>query len=132
MLPLGCVTMLVHDVTDLSVTLFKLTIDVTHIAVQITFYVSMLVSWVYFRLWFFPVHVIWQLHYECYEDNLLCPNVNFSMLNMLFTFICGLFILHIFWFYLMVHGLVRRLTSKSGFKNTISLQGIENKVQQAD
>jgi hypothetical protein len=31
MLPMGCIVMLVHDVTDLGVTLFKLTIDVTHI-----------------------------------------------------------------------------------------------------
>jgi hypothetical protein len=33
MLPMGCIVMLVHDVTDLSVTLFKLTIDVTPIYV---------------------------------------------------------------------------------------------------
>jgi len=30
---MGSIVMLVHDVTDLTVTLFKLTVDITHIAV---------------------------------------------------------------------------------------------------
>ena len=96
------------------------------ISIQFTIYSSMLVSWVYFRLWFFPVHVIWHLHWECYEDN-ICQNVNYSMLNMLFAFICGLFLLHLFWFFLMVQGLFRRVTSKTGFKNSVSLTNSENK-----
>jgi ceramide synthetase len=67
MLPMGCVVMLVHDVTDLSVTLFKLTIDVTPIYVQGFTYCSMLVSWIYFRLWFFPRNIIYRLYAECYS-----------------------------------------------------------------
>lgn len=128
MLPLGCIVMLVHDATDLMVTLFKLTIDVTHISVQFIFYSSMLVSWVYFRLWFFPIHLIWGLHWECYEDN-ICQNVNYPMLNMLFAFICGLFLLHIFWFFLMVQGLFRRTASKTGFKDSVSLSNSENRSE---
>ena len=68
MLPIGSAVMILHDITDLAVTLFKLTIDVTPIFVQASVYLSLVVSWVYFRLWFFPFHVIWRLQEECYED----------------------------------------------------------------
>lgn len=56
MTSLGSIVMLVHDITDLTVTIFKLTIDITPIAIQTTSYVIMLVTWVYFRLWFFPFY----------------------------------------------------------------------------
>ena len=115
MTSLGCIVMLVHDVTDLAVTLFKLTIDITPIAIQAITYVQMLVSWVYFRLWFFPVHIIYHLYWECYGDGKVCANVNYSMLNMLLAFIGGLFCLHLFWFFLMVQGLLKRCRSKAGF-----------------
>jgi hypothetical protein len=88
----------------------------------------MIVSWVYFRLWFFPRNIIYRLYAECYSGQLYsCPNVNFSMLNMLFAFITGLFCLHIFWFYLMVSGLMRRVRSKSGFVNHISIGSSVNR-----
>jgi hypothetical protein len=119
--------MLIHDVTDLSVTLFKLTIDVTHIYIQGFIYGLMLVSWVYFRLWFFPRNIIYRLYAECYSGQYSCPNVNFSMLNMLFAFISGLLCLHIFWFYLMVQGLFRRCRSKKGFVNHVSISGSVNR-----
>ena len=93
--------MLVHDVTDLAVTIFKLTIDITPIYIQGASYGGMLIAWMYFRLWFFPVYLIYGLYWECYGDK-VCANVNYSMLNMLFAFICGLLCLHVFWFYLMV------------------------------
>lgn len=101
MTSLGSIVMLVHDVTDLTVTIFKLSIDITPIAIQATSYGIMLLSWVYFRLWFFPFYLIYHLYWECYGDN-VCSKVNYSMLNMLFAFICGLLCLHVFWFYLMV------------------------------
>jgi len=125
MLPMGSIVMLVHDITDLVVTMFKLTIDVTPIAVSVSIYFAMLVSWVYFRLWFFPRHLIYHLYEECYET--ACPNVNYSMLNMLFAFISGLLCLHVFWFYLMVQGFIRRCRSKKGFVNHVSISGSENR-----
>ena len=54
--------MLVHDITDLAVTMFKLTVDITPLFITLFFYFTMLVSWVYFRLWFFPVHIIWNAY----------------------------------------------------------------------
>ena len=127
MLPMGSIVMLVHDVTDLIVTLFKLTIDITPLFVQFSIYSSMLASWVYFRLWYFPVHLIYHLYWECYTEKFSNPRINFSMLNMLFAFIVGLACLHLFWFFLMVQGLVRRIRSKDGFKHAISLKSNANR-----
>ena len=55
----GAVTMLIHDVSDLAVTLFKLTVDITPVYVEMFFYFTMLGSWSYLRLWFFPVRIIY-------------------------------------------------------------------------
>ncbi len=87
----------------------------------------MIVSWIYFRLWYFPVHLIWGIHWECYEDGRVCPKVNLSMLSMLLLFTCALACLHVFWFYLMVMGLVRRFKSKAGFSQEISLKSSVNR-----
>lgn len=86
----------------------------------------MLASWIYFRLWFFPVHIIYHLYWECYGDK-VCPKINYSMLNMLFAFICGLVCLHAFWFFLMVQGLARRFKSKKGFAQAVSLKSSVNR-----
>ena len=48
------------------------------------------------------------------------------MLNMLYAFVVGLTCLHVFWFYLMVKGIVKRL-SKKDYKNDVSLQNNENR-----
>jgi ceramide synthetase len=61
MLPIGAAVMILHDVTDLTVTLFKLTIDINPPFIGLSCYGIMIFGWVYFRLWFFPAHVIWRL-----------------------------------------------------------------------
>jgi ceramide synthetase len=57
-IPIGAAVMILHDLTDLTATIFKLTIDITPVFVQAFGYVLLLVSWVYLRLWYFPMHVI--------------------------------------------------------------------------
>ncbi len=47
-----------HDVTDLTTTIFKLVCDVTPDVIQILAYLLMTIAWAYFRLWYFPFHVI--------------------------------------------------------------------------
>jgi hypothetical protein len=56
--PIGAAVMLLHDVTDLTTTIFKLVCDVTPDAIQILAYLLMTVTWAYFRLWYFPKYVI--------------------------------------------------------------------------
>ena len=126
MLPIGAAVMILHDVTDLLVTVFKLTVDITPVFTQIGVYIAMIVSWVYFRLWFFPSHVIKRLHEECYEGDNTCANISYPMLNMLYAFLSGLMVLHIFWFYLMIKGLIRRFDIKKGLNAEVSIKSIVN------
>ena len=112
MLPIGAAVMILHDVTDLTTTIFKITIDITHISIQLFNYAVMLVTWVYFRLWYFPGYVIGRIKEECYEGE--CTNASYAMITMLTAFLCGLMCLHVFWFYLMIKGLIKRCYSKVG------------------
>jgi hypothetical protein len=58
----GAVNMLIHDLSDLAVTLFKLTVDITPVFIEMFFYFTMLGSWAYLRLWFFPVGIIYSFY----------------------------------------------------------------------
>ena len=53
-IPVGATIMLLHDITDLGVSVFKATVDVTPKKVQIAGFTGMVAPWIYFRLWFFP------------------------------------------------------------------------------
>jgi hypothetical protein len=57
-LTLGSIIMLIHDISDTTVSIFKLTCDVASTKVQLFTYILMIVSWIYFRLWFFPLYLI--------------------------------------------------------------------------
>jgi hypothetical protein len=85
----------------------------------------MLVSWAYFRLYFFPVHVIKRIYEESQDWRGLIP-MNFNSVAMLSGFLSVLFCLHLFWFYLMLKGIIKRL-SKKDYKNDVSLQNNENR-----
>jgi hypothetical protein len=63
-LPIGGAVLIVHDFTDIFVSLFKLVVDLTSDKVQGTIIVINLILWVYLRLWFFPIYVIYQYHLE--------------------------------------------------------------------
>lgn len=119
-LPIGAVIMYVHDLTDLFVCLFKLTCDTHSHRVQYSLFVCMLVSWFYFRLCFFPGMLIRRYYLEVYtSQDFVIQNI----FMILFCFLVGLFLLHIFWFHLMLRGLCRRLAKPE----RISLETNENK-----
>jgi TLC domain len=62
MLTLGTITMFVTDMTDIFVALFKLTVDI-HNSLQYWTYGMMLVTWFYFRVFYFPIFILkehWQ------------------------------------------------------------------------
>ena len=52
--------------------------------------------------------------------------MNGNFVSMLSTFLSVLFCMHVFWVYIMLKGLVKRL-SKSDYKNHISMQSSENR-----
>jgi hypothetical protein len=124
-LPVGAAVMILHDVTDLGASIFKLVVDITPMTYQIGGYIVMVVSWVYFRLWYFPVFVIYRIYEESQEWHGKTWNAN--LICMLTGFLCVLFFLHCFWFYLMFKGLMKRFGSKSGFNGHVSLGSNENK-----
>jgi hypothetical protein len=106
----GAAVMILHDVTDLTTTIFKLFCDVAPFKIQLVFYAIMTSTWVYFRLWFFPVHVIGRIFEESY--NWQGKTFNFNLIGMLTTFLFFLFLMHIFWFYLMIKGVIKRCKNK--------------------
>lgn len=123
-LPVGAAVMLLHDLSDVFVCLFKLLIDVTPIVIQMSSYALMVLSWVYIRLWFFPVHVIGRI-FEEVNDWHGSP-INMTFAYMLPGFLTALFGLHLLWFYVMLKGLAKRLSKKDWTKQ-ISLAGSENR-----
>lgn len=56
-IPIGGPIMLVMDASDIFVALFKLTIDVSD-TLQAPAFFTMIATWTYFRIWFFPVYLI--------------------------------------------------------------------------
>ncbi len=63
-MPAGATIMFIHDITDSTVSIFKLCVDITAKWVQTAAYVLMLTSWVYFRLYIFPIHIIYRMNEE--------------------------------------------------------------------
>lgn len=100
LLPVGASIMLLHDLTDLSVSLFKLTCDNTPPHVHLFFYFVMLFSWLYIRIWYFPFHVITRIihdiknwHYDPYDDGIAF---------MFVVFLIALTCMHVFWLKIMI------------------------------
>ncbi|TNV82255.1 hypothetical protein FGO68_gene12725 [Halteria grandinella] len=125
-LPIGAAVMILHDVTDLGCSVFKLTIDITPTAVEVIGYIGMVVPWLYVRLWFFPAHVISRIFEEM--NSWHGVRINRHMMIMLTVFLIVLFCMHIFWFYLMVKGLLRRFQAKT-WKSGISFATNANNVE---
>ena len=121
-LPVGAAVMILHDVTDLTVSLYKITSDITPMAIEGSAYLLMVISWVYVRLWYFPSHVICRIFEEVKVWH--SSTYNASLAFMLTGFLCVLLLLHCFWFYLMVKGLLKRVKNM----NAISLEGNENRA----
>ena len=125
MITIGSIVMILHDVTDFGMSIFKMTVDITPFIVQVLGYACMCIPWIYLRLWFFPMHVISRIFEEVYDYSL--PEANYSVLanniGMMVGFLMILCVLHIFWFYLMIKGFIKRLQNMS----SISLGSSENK-----
>ena len=63
-LPVGAAVMILHDVTDLTCSIFKMVVDITPMTFQVGGYILMVSTWVYFRLWYFPGFVIARIYEE--------------------------------------------------------------------
>lgn len=123
-LPVGAAVMVLHDVTDLTASIFKLVVDITPIYYQVGAYIVMLATWLYFRLWYFPVHVILRIYEE--SNAWTGAAFNLNLVSMLTGFLIVLFGLHCFWFYIMLKGMLKRCRG-TNWKEQVSLKNSENR-----
>jgi len=84
----------------------------------------MVTSWIYARIWFFPVHIIGRIFEEIQNWPEQTWNWNFAI--MMPSFLIALAFMHVFWLYIMIRGLVKRC-GKKNWKDSISLKKNENR-----
>eukprot|EP00347_Sterkiella_histriomuscorum_P000381 403376081 len=107
-LPVGSIVMIIMDFTDIFVAMFKMAVDVNE-TMQNTLFILMLVTWSYFRIYFFPVHVIKPFYDQAWSHP---HEVAAGTGPFLIIFLCVLQILNVFWLGLMLKGFFRRILSK--------------------
>lgn len=71
----------------------------------------MVFPWIYYRLWFFILHVIRRIFEEIYYSE---HPVVANTFNITVGFLIALSFMHIFWFYLMIKGLLKKLGNMNG------------------
>jgi len=127
-IPIGAAIMLIHDVTDIPVTTIKLIADIniTSKYAELVVIIAMFTSWLYLRLWFFPCKIIYRMVEECYH--LTVPGMNYSVLNMMLAFLCGLVCLHIFWFSLMIKAALRMTSKVPETRNQVMFKYLSNRI----
>lgn len=109
-IPIGGPIMLVMDASDVFVAVFKLTIDAYDDKIQYPCFVMMIAAWVYFRLWFFPVYLMTEIWTQANATGHFSA---IGVVKLLFAFLCVLQILNLFWFWLMIKGLIRRMAEST-------------------
>ncbi len=120
-IPVGAAIMLIHDASDIPVTVLKLVVDITNKQIEVFVFVILFTSWCYLRLWVFPFKLIHRLVEECYYHD--HPALNFSVVHMIVFFLCSLVALHLFWTWLMIKGVMKRSGKRKGevlFKDSAS------------
>ncbi|CDW74039.1 asc1-like protein [Stylonychia lemnae] len=117
-LPVGTVIMLIMDGSDIFVALFKMCVDVNEIVQNVVFGI-MASTWFYSRIYFFPIYVMKPFYDQAWfhEHPVAQPVARF-----LIVFLGILQVLNVFWFYLMITGLIRRLNVKKYKKDQIQFK----------
>lgn len=105
----GSVIMLLHDVTDIFVSIARIAQHTCSDAVVAVCWISMFISWCYLRLYYFPERII-KVYYNEMKDS-TDPTIQGTW-NFLLTFLCLLYALHWFWVALMLKLLYKRFFNK--------------------
>lgn len=66
---MGAVIMLIHDVPDVFLNIFRISVDTLSTKYYMAAYVGMITSWIYFRVYFFYFWIIKVINSERYEIN---------------------------------------------------------------
>ncbi len=64
-LPIGAIIMLLMDFSDIFVAVFKMAVDVNEVFQTINFFI-MLFTWIYIRIWHFPIYVLYPFIVDLY------------------------------------------------------------------
>jgi len=59
---IGSVFTFLHDFTDVFVDLMKISVVIGNSPLIIFFYTLMITSWLYFRLYYYPVYIIYEFY----------------------------------------------------------------------
>lgn len=73
-IPIGAAIMLVHDMSDLPVTILKLCVDTTTSLVEYATFTTLFSSWIFFRLYVFPFKIVLRMIEECYYQTIVGMN----------------------------------------------------------
>ena len=63
-LPVGAVIMLIHDIPDVFLNCFRISMDTLGVKYYMTAYAGMFLSWIYFRIYFFYYWIIRVINIE--------------------------------------------------------------------
>lgn len=105
-LRMGAVVLFLHDISDIFSYGCKIYVDTKHIKLTLFFYVSLVLTWFWTRLYVFPFEVILQ----CFTNNIWArPElVGYMIIAIcLFTLLC----LHVYWIVLILNIGVKFITS---------------------
>ena len=100
---IGTITTTLHNLSDIFLHGARITSHLQYETLTIINAILLFVSWIYSRLYIFPVYVI----NSVYHDSVLI--FNYETYYIVIAFLSTLFCLHIFWFWLICLSISRKL-----------------------
>lgn len=120
---IGTLVLIVHDVGDILINITRAINDARYTKTTVCLFASLLVSWIYFRLWLFPCYIIHSTMMEAYDfvktSSKDLKNEGFWFFNFM---LCALLVLHVFWFIMFL---------KMGYNAVVSHQ-VDDVVDQVE
>jgi len=88
---IGSLVLFVHDISDICGSLSKITLHSKYDVITMISYCGLLITWIYFRLFVYPFHVI-------YSALKQIPNPIHEYNKFLIILMASLVVLHVYWF----------------------------------
>ncbi|KAH8942074.1 hypothetical protein BDL97_14G079200 [Sphagnum fallax] len=115
----GSVVLAIHDASDVFLEIGKLTKYYGLEIVPSIAFVIFAISWVVFRLIYFPFHVIWSTSYEVLQ----LLNRSYKQGPVLYyifnTLLISLFVLHIYWWVLIFRMIVKQVEARGRISDDV-------------
>jgi hypothetical protein len=104
---IGLLVLVAHDFSDIFLELGKTYLYKKDEIKKIVCFALLTISWMVTRLWVFPAHIIGSI---LYEAPVFVPVDFFALLWVAFiAFLSVLFLMHVYWFYLILRILYKKL-----------------------